>query len=57
LARNWLRGALGDAMHAVLCGAGHTRLRAFSWVLIGQLALALLISRPAHYGDHETLAA
>ena len=23
LARNWLKGALGDAMHAVLCGAGH----------------------------------
>jgi IS5 family transposase len=21
--RNWLKGALGDAMHAVLCGAGH----------------------------------
>jgi IS5 family transposase len=20
---NWLKGALGDAMHAVLCGAGH----------------------------------
>src|SRR3984885_2529912 len=23
LDRNWLKGALGDAMHAVLCGAGH----------------------------------
>lgn len=23
LGRNWLEGALGDAMHAVLCGAGH----------------------------------
>ena len=23
LARNWLKGALGDALHAVLCGAGH----------------------------------
>ena len=23
LGRNWLKGALGDAMHAVLCGAGH----------------------------------
>ena len=23
LRRNWLGGALGDAMHAVLCGAGH----------------------------------
>ena len=21
--RNWLTGALGDAIHAVLCGAGH----------------------------------
>ncbi|ATE59098.1 IS5 family transposase [Thauera sinica] len=23
LRRNWLRGSLGDALHAVLCGAGH----------------------------------
>lgn len=23
LGRNWLKGTLGDAMHAVLCGAGH----------------------------------
>ena len=23
LDRNWLKGSLGDAMHAVLCGAGH----------------------------------
>jgi IS5 family transposase len=23
LARNWLRGEIGDAIHAVLCGAGH----------------------------------
>ncbi|CBW76710.1 Transposase (plasmid) [Mycetohabitans rhizoxinica HKI 454] len=23
LDRNWLKGALGDAIHAVLCGAGH----------------------------------
>ncbi|CAE6865915.1 hypothetical protein R69658_07862 [Paraburkholderia aspalathi] len=23
LDRNWLDGALGDAIHAVLCGAGH----------------------------------
>ncbi|MGK2953542.1 MAG: IS5 family transposase [Thiobacillus sp.] len=23
LARNWLRGEIGDALHAVLCGAGH----------------------------------
>lgn len=23
LGKNWLKGALGDAMQAVLCGAGH----------------------------------
>jgi IS5 family transposase len=23
LARNWLKGSEGDAIHAVLCGAGH----------------------------------
>ena len=23
LGRNWPKGSLGDAMHAVLCGAGH----------------------------------
>lgn len=23
LDRNWLKGAMGDAMHTVLCGAGH----------------------------------
>ncbi|MGF6604375.1 IS5 family transposase [Paraburkholderia sp. GAS448] len=26
LDRNWLKGALGDAIHAVLCGAGHNLL-------------------------------
>ena len=23
LDRNWLKGAVGDAIHAVMCGAGH----------------------------------
>ena len=23
LDRNWLKGRLGDAIHAILCGAGH----------------------------------
>lgn len=23
LGRNWLKGALGDVLHAILCGAGH----------------------------------
>ena len=39
LGRNWLKGALGDAMHAVLCGTGHNlriilrKLRLF-WALL-----------------------
>jgi IS5 family transposase len=48
LDRNWLRGALGDAMHAVLCGAGHNlrmilaHLRVLYCALLGQLMLALI---------------
>ena len=42
LRRNWLKGSLGDALHAVLCGAGHNLrmiLRAlrlcFAYLLVG----------------------
>ena len=45
LRRNWLKGSLGDALHAVLCGAGHNLrmiLRAlrlcFAFLLSGQSA-------------------
>ena len=45
LDRNWLKGALGDAIHAVLCGAGHNlrmilrKLRLFyAFVLIALLS-------------------
>jgi hypothetical protein len=44
LARNWLRGELGDAMHAVLCGAGHNLrmilryLRVLGWPVAAALA-------------------
>jgi IS5 family transposase len=44
LARNWLKGELGDALHAVMCGAGHNlrlilaRLRALFCALIAVLA-------------------
>ena len=53
LARNWLKGALGDAMHAVLCGAGHNlrmilaHLRVLLRAFIGQLVLALMLVTPA----------
>jgi transposase, IS5 family len=48
LDRNWLKGALGDAIHAVLCGAGHNlrmilrKLRLFYAFVL----LALLSNRP-----------
>ena len=44
LARNPLAGALGDALHAMLCGAGHNirlllaKLRLLLALLLGQLA-------------------
>jgi IS5 family transposase len=50
LGRNWLRGELGDAMHAVLCGAGHNLrmilryLRVLGWPVAAALVcLPLLI--------------
>ena len=39
LGRNWLKGALGDALHAVLCGAGHN-------VRLLLRALRLFCARP-----------
>jgi IS5 family transposase len=53
LDRNWLRGALGDAMHAVLCGAGHNlrmilaHLRVLYCAVVGQLMLALMLATTA----------
>jgi len=52
LDRNWLKGALGDAMHAILCGAGHNlrmilaHLRGLYVALVAQLVLLLLITAP-----------
>ena len=54
LDRNWLKGALGDALHAVLCGAGHNirlllrrlqrRLRRFcAFILLSILACVRLM--------------
>jgi transposase, IS5 family len=49
LDRNWLKGALGDAMHALLCGAGHNlrmilaHLRVLYCALVGQIALAITL--------------
>jgi transposase, IS5 family len=52
LDRNWLKGALGDAMHAILCGAGHNlrmilaHLRVLYFALVAQLFFLLLITPP-----------
>ncbi len=52
LNRNWLKGALGDALQAVLCGAVHNlriilaHLRVLYCAVIGQLILAMsLVTR------------
>ncbi len=51
LDRDWLKGSLGDAMHALLCGAGHNlrmilaRLRVLYCALAGQLMrVAMLVT-------------
>ncbi len=46
LAKNWLKGATGDALHAILCGAGHNlrmilaHLRVLLCVVVALLAVA-----------------
>lgn len=55
LARNPLKGQLGDALHAVMCGAGHNlrlilaalRLYCARWQLALQAVIAVLIAAPA----------
>jgi IS5 family transposase len=48
LGRNWLKGEIGDALHAVMCGAGHNlrmilaRLRALYCALLAWLAAATM---------------
>jgi len=53
LRRNWLHGSLGDALHAVLCGAGHNlrmilrKLRLLrAWLLALMETLSALTNTP-----------
>lgn len=55
LRRNWLKGSLGDALHAVLCGAGHNlrmilrKLRLLcAWILAGLSRFMPLIPGEIH---------
>ena len=50
LDRNWLKGALGDALHAVLCGAGHN-LR----MILRKLRLFPSIGRPTNQRNRRTI--
>lgn len=49
LDRNWLKGGLGDAMHALRCGAGHhlrmtlARLPVLCSAFVGQITMALML--------------
>ncbi|MCE2914592.1 MAG: IS5 family transposase [Rubrivivax sp.] len=57
LGRNWLKGTLGDAMHAVLCGAGHNlrmilaHLRVLCCTLVSQLMLAMALVVPTSFAS------
>jgi IS5 family transposase len=47
LGKNWLKGGLGDAMHAALCGAGHNLklILAHLRVLLLALLASMLLGR------------
>ncbi|MFT4266448.1 MAG: IS5/IS1182 family transposase, partial [Xenophilus sp.] len=57
LARNPLKGALGDALHAVMCGAGHNlrmilaalRLLCARFGLSMLVLIAALLATPSNY--------
>jgi IS5 family transposase len=60
LYRNWLKETLGDALHAVLCGAGHNlrmilkKLRLlFAWIM-GRLLKATLGQNLENNGPDKT---
>ena len=57
LDRNWLKGALGEVMHAVLGGAGHNlrmilaHLQVLLCAFVGQLILAMTLVSPALFAS------
>jgi IS5 family transposase len=63
LGKNWLQGADGDALHALLCGAGHNlrmilrHLRVFYCALIRLFAMALLQAADMATGTGPSRAA
>jgi IS5 family transposase len=43
LDKNWLKGELGDAMHALLCGAGHNLRMILAHLRVLFLAIRMLL--------------
>ena len=60
---SWLKGELGDALHAVMCGAGHNlrmipaRLRALYCLLSGVLVIRHREGQPYERGEAELMTA
>ncbi len=46
LGRNWLKGALGDAMHAALCAAGHNLRMILRKLRLWTLFILLFLAEP-----------
>lgn len=61
LDRNWLKGSLGDAMHALLCGAGHNlrmilaHLRVLYFALVGRIAMVMMLLARATSAQHASM--
>ena len=61
LRRNWLKGSLGDALHAVLCGAGHNlrmtlrALRLYFAFLLAKLSALLPLNKPINQNSLQPL--
>ena len=59
LAKNWLKGASGDALHAILCGAGHNlrmilaHLRVPYCAVVAALMFIAWVASPASVADQR----
>jgi IS5 family transposase len=54
LSRNWLKGEAGDALHAVMCGAGYNLLLILPRLRALFLALIAVLAELAHSVAHAS---
>lgn len=57
LAKNWLKGATGDALHAILCGAGHNLRMILAHLRLLYCALLVLIAMALTRGMEMAMGA